>query len=279
MLRPRSFLRFTAAVSLLLGAGACGGVTQFAGAQAFTITGTPPPPPPPPPVVKEEPPPPPPRVELRDNKIDFKEKIQFEVNKAIIKEESFSLLHDIGEVIKKNPQVKKISIEGHASAEGDAKRNKKLSDERSKAVMEFLVKKEGIEAARMSAKGWGVEKPIAGNDTEEGREKNRRVEFLVMEQDVTAKKVEIDPTTGKEKVVDEKKETVKVAEETPAATPAADVKKAEPKKADAKKADAKAADAKKTEPKKADSAKAEPKKAEAVKEPKKIESKPAEAKK
>jgi OOP family OmpA-OmpF porin len=274
MPRPRSFLHFTAAASLLLGAGACGGVTQFTGAQPFTIAGTPPPPPPPPVAKKEEPPPPPPRVELRDNKIDFKEKIQFEVNKAIIKEESFSLLHDIGEVIKKNPQVKKISIEGHASAEGDPKRNKKLSDERSKAVMEFLVKKEGIDAARMSAKGWGVEKPIAANDTEEGREKNRRVEFLVMEQDVTAKKVEIDPTTGKEKVVDEKKETVKVAEETPAAVPAADVKKA-----DAKKADPKAADAKKAEPKKADSAKAEPKKAEAVKEPKKIESKPAEAKK
>ena len=271
MLRPRSLLRFTAAASLLLGAGACGGVTQFAGAQAFTITGTPPPPPPPPPVVKEEPPPPPPRVELRDNKIDFKEKIQFEVNKAIIKEESFSLLHDIGEVIKKNPQVKKISIEGHASAEGDPKRNKKLSDERSKAVMEFLVKKEGIEAARMSAKGWGVEKPIAGNDTEDGREKNRRVEFLVIEQDVTAKKVEIDPATGKERVVDEKKETVKVAEEHPTPTPAADVKKPEPKKADAKKAEPKpAADAKKAEPKKADAAKAEAKKAD---------SKPSEAKK
>src|SRR5262245_16223206 len=168
MIGDRSLLYVVAAS--LLGIGGCGGVTQFAGAQPFTIAGTPPPAPPPP-VAKEEPPKPPPRVELRDNKIEFKEKIQFEVNKAIIKEESFSLLHDIGEVIKKNPQVKKISIEGHASAEGDPKRNKKLSDDRSKAVMEFLTKKEGVEAARMTAKGWGVEKPIAPNDSEDGREK------------------------------------------------------------------------------------------------------------
>jgi outer membrane protein OmpA-like peptidoglycan-associated protein len=234
MMGDRPLLHLVA-VSLLLGGAACGGVTQFAGAQPFAIAGTPPPAPPPP-VAKEEPPKPPPRVELRDNKIEFKEKIQFEVNKAVIKEESFSLLHDIGEVIKSNPHLKKISIEGHASAEGDAKRNKKLSDDRSKAVMEYLAKKEGIEAARLAAKGWGEEKPVASNDTEDGREKNRRVEFLVLEQDVTAKKVEIDPTTGKERVVEEKKETHKAPEaaslanaETPITGEAA--KKAEPKKA------------------------------------------------
>ncbi len=273
MLGQRSWLHLMAA-SLLVGVGACGGVTQFAGAQPFTIAGTPPPPPPPP-VVKEEPPPaPPPRVELRDNKIEFKEKIQFEVNKAIIKEESYSLLHDIGDVIKKNPHLKKISIEGHASAEGDPKRNKKLSDDRSKAVMEFLAKKEGIEAARLAAKGWGVEKPVAPNDTEDGREKNRRVEFLVLEQDVTAKKVEIDPATGKERVVDEKKETLKHPEADATSVAPAEIKKPEAK------ADAKKADANKAEPKKPEAAKAEGKKVDAAKaEPKKADAKPSEAKK
>ena len=253
MIGDRSFMHVVAA-SLLVGIAGCGGVTQFAGAQPFTIAGTPPPPPPAP-VVKEEPPKPPPRVELRDNKIEFKEKIQFEVNKAVIKEESFSLLHDIGEVIKQNPHLKKISIEGHASAEGDPKRNKKLSDERSKAVMEFLAKKEGIDAVRLTAKGWGVEKPVAPNDTEDGREKNRRVEFLVLEQDVTAKKVEIDPTTGKERVVDEKKETVThpqaAAMPSDEAAAATEVKKAELKKPEAKKAEPKkAAESKKEEAKK-----------------------------
>ena len=91
MLSTRSigaFLTRLTAVSLLVGlvgtVAACGGTTPFAGAQSFAINGTPPPPPPPPPPPKEEPKPPP-RVELRDNKIEFKEKIQFEVNKAIIK--------------------------------------------------------------------------------------------------------------------------------------------------------------------------------------------------
>src|SRR5262245_48171195 len=70
MMGDRSLLHVVA-VSLLVGIGGCGGVTQFAGAQPFTIAGTPPPPPPPP-VAKEEPKPPP-RVELRDNKIEFKE--------------------------------------------------------------------------------------------------------------------------------------------------------------------------------------------------------------
>src|SRR6266508_4466698 len=170
---------------ILIGAtSACGGVTQFGSAQPFTIAGTPPPPPPAPPppapTAKEEPKPPP-RVELRDNRIEFKEKIQFEVNKSTIKEESFSLLHDIAEVIKKNPQVKKISIEGHASAEGDAKANKKLSDDRAKSVMDHIVKKENIPATALTAKGWGIEKPIGDNNTPEGREANRRVEFLVVE--------------------------------------------------------------------------------------------------
>ncbi|MEO6577223.1 MAG: OmpA family protein, partial [Polyangiaceae bacterium] len=95
----------------------------------------------------------------------------------------------------------------HASSEGNAATNKTLSDARAKAVMAYVIKKESVDAARLSAKGWGSEKPLVPNDTEEGREKNRRVDFLVMEQDVTQKKVEIDPTTGKERVIDEKKET------------------------------------------------------------------------
>ena len=208
------------AASLFVGAVACGGVTQFS-VGSMGITGTPPaPPPPPPPPKPEEPPKPPPRVELRDNKIDFKEKIQFDNNKATIKEASFSLLHDIADVINKNTQVKKISIEGHASAEGDAKANKKLSDDRAKSVMQYLIDKEKVDKNRLTAKGWGIEKPIGDNNTEEGREKNRRVEFLVVEQDVTQKKVEIDPATGKERVVGESKESIKApGSDTTAAPP------------------------------------------------------------
>lgn len=197
-------------------AAACGGVTQFQGQTALNVTGTPPalpPPPAPPPPPKEEPPPPPSRVVVKDNKVEISEKIQFEVNKATILPQSFSLMDEITDTVKKNPQIKKLAIEGHASSEGDPARNVKLSDERAKAVMKYIVDK-GVEAARLSAKGYGAKKPIADNATEEGKEKNRRVEFVILEQDVTQKKVEVDHT-GKEKVLEEKKLTEK-KEEAPA---------------------------------------------------------------
>jgi outer membrane protein OmpA-like peptidoglycan-associated protein len=217
--RAGSKLLSTAA--LLAGAlatAACGGVTQFQGQTALNVTGTPPALPPPPPPPKAEPPPPPPRVVVKDNKVEITEKIQFEVAKATILPQSFSLMDEITDIIKKNPQIKKLAIEGHASSEGDAARNVKLSDDRAKAVMKYIVDK-GVEPARLSAKGFGAKKPIADNATEEGREKNRRVEFLIVEQDVTQKKVEVDHT-GKEKVIEEKKLTEK-KEEAPAPTDAA----------------------------------------------------------
>jgi outer membrane protein OmpA-like peptidoglycan-associated protein len=185
---------------------ACGSTTQFQDQAAIAILGTPPLPPPAP--EPPAPPAPPPRVELREDKIEINEKIQFAHNASNIKDVSFSLLDEVADVIKKNPQIKKLSIEGHASAEGDANHNKKLSDARAKAVQAYLVGK-GVEAGRLTAKGFGVEKPIASNDTDEGREKNRRVEFNIIEQDVTTKKVEVDPATGKERVVEVTKATEK----------------------------------------------------------------------
>jgi outer membrane protein OmpA-like peptidoglycan-associated protein len=245
---PR-FITLTALLTSAFILSACGGgTTVFQGAGAIAITGTPPAPPPPPPPPKEEPPPPPARVEIRNNKIEFKEKIQFENNKSVILPQSFSLLDDITKVIKDNEHIKKLAIEGHASAEGDAKRNLTLSDERAKAVMKYIVDK-GVDAKRLTAKGFGITKPIADNATEEGREKNRRVEFNIVEQDVTKKKVEIDPKTGKEKVVEESKTTVKEAETpAPAAADPAAAKKAEAEK---KAADKKAAEEKKAADKKA----------------------------
>jgi len=207
------FISVAVALSSTVALSACGGVTVFSGQTPITVAGNAPPPPAPPPEPKkEEPPPPPARVELRDNKIEIREKIQFEVNKAVILPQSFSLLNEIADVIKKNPHIKKIAIEGHASAEGDKAHNLKLSDDRAKSVMKYLTE-HGVEAPRLTAKGFGVTKPIADNNTEEGKEKNRRVEFNVVEQDVTKKKVEIDPATGKEKVVEEQKLTEKKPEE------------------------------------------------------------------
>jgi len=192
----------TSVMGVALGLTGCGGDIQFQGKTALSVVGEPPPPPAPPP--KPEPPKPPPRVEVKDNKIEIREKIQFEYDKATIKEASFNLMDEIVKVIKENPQIKKIQIEGHASSDGDDAHNMRLSEARAKAVKKYLVD-HGIAADMLVAKGFGETKPIASNDTEEGREKNRRVEFNILEQDITKKKIQIDPTTGQQKVLEETK--------------------------------------------------------------------------
>jgi len=111
--------------------------------------------------------------------------VQFELNSAVIKPDSFPLLNEVADVIKKNPQIKKLAVEGHASADGDAKLNEKLSDERAKSVRQYLIDKGGIKAEMLTAKGYGESKPIADNKTPEGKEKNRRVEFTILEMGTT----------------------------------------------------------------------------------------------
>jgi len=78
--------------------------------------------------------------------------------------------------MKAEPEMK-VSIEGHTDNTGDPAANKKLSERRAKAVQESLVAK-GIAAARLSSRGWGQEKPVADNRSEEGKAKNRRVEII-----------------------------------------------------------------------------------------------------
>src|SRR5215468_1854941 len=181
----------------------CGGPVAFQGQSTLPITGTPPP------AVAEAKPPP--RVEVRDNKIEIHDKIQFDYDKATIRPESFGLMNEIASVIHKNSQIKKIRIEGNASSEGSAQHNQKLSEDRARSVMKYLTE-HGVAAGELVSIGYGVDRPIADNATEAGREQNRRVEFVILEQDVTHKKVEVDAQTGAEKVVDEKHEVVRAAD-------------------------------------------------------------------
>jgi len=198
---------------------ACG-PTIFADATALTVVGDPPPlpPPEPEPEPEPEPPPKPKRVEVTAASIVITEKILFEVDKAVIRPESFDLMDEITSVLRDNPRIKKISIEGHTDGDGSAKYNKKLSQKRSESVMAYLVE-HGIEAERLVAAGFGKEIPIAANDTPENKEKNRRVEFIIVEQDAMTEVVEIDPATGEKKVVETK--PAPAAESSGAATVAA----------------------------------------------------------
>lgn len=103
--------------------------------------------------------------------------ILFDVNKDIIKKESFTVINQIGEALKANPSLK-IKIVGHTDADGKAADNLSLSKRRAEAVSSYLINNYGIDETRISTDGKGATVPVADNTTADGKAKNRRVEFI-----------------------------------------------------------------------------------------------------
>jgi len=114
---------------------------------------------------------------LQDGKI-IANGIRFDINKATIKPESMGVINEIYNMLNDHPEVS-VSIEGHTDSDGDSDLNQKLSEDRAKTVMDQLVSM-GIDAGKVSFKGFGETKPIDTNDTSEGKASNRRVEFVKM---------------------------------------------------------------------------------------------------
>ncbi len=106
---------------------------------------------------------------------DYARTILFDTGKSSIKAESTSVMVDIISILKEYPNAK-FTVEGHTDSVGSAKLNQSLSESRALSVKEFLVEK-GIEEFRLSAVGYGEDKPIASNSTRSGRTQNRRVEI------------------------------------------------------------------------------------------------------
>jgi outer membrane protein OmpA-like peptidoglycan-associated protein len=102
--------------------------------------------------------------------------INFDTGKATIKAESQPIVKQVVDMMKAHPELK-VAVEGHTDSAGSPASNKALSDQRAKAVM-AAIKAQGIAPARLSAAGFGQEKPVADNATEDGRAKNRRVELV-----------------------------------------------------------------------------------------------------
>jgi OmpA-OmpF porin, OOP family len=103
--------------------------------------------------------------------------ILFDTGKATIKPESAKAIEEIAKLLKADPTLK-IHVVGHTDNVGNVESNIKLSKERSEAVMQSLIRDHGISATRLSSFGCGQFAPVASNDTEEGRTKNRRVELV-----------------------------------------------------------------------------------------------------
>ena len=106
---------------------------------------------------------------------DYARTILFDTGKATLKTETVSVFVDIIKILNEYPSSK-FTVEGHTDSVGSAKLNQELSEKRANSVRDFLVK-EGIAADRLSAIGYGEDKPIATNNTRAGRKQNRRVEI------------------------------------------------------------------------------------------------------
>ncbi len=137
--------------------------------------GCPPPPPPPPAAKKPEAPKPIEKAIMEKGRATLN--VEFDTNKAIVKPKYHGEIGNLAEVLKKYPDIK-IEIQGHTDNVGAAKYNEKLSQRRADAIKKYLADKFGIEASRLTAKGYGLTKPIASNATKAGRQNNRRVEAV-----------------------------------------------------------------------------------------------------
>ncbi len=104
--------------------------------------------------------------------------ILFATSSSELNSASQNIILDFANFLKENPRVI-VSIHGHTDSAGDPDANLKLSNERANSVYSFLIKS-GINASRLSFKGFGQSKPVVANDTEEGRAKNRRTEFVIV---------------------------------------------------------------------------------------------------
>ncbi len=114
---------------------------------------------------------------LSEKKLELQ--ILFELGSAKILPESEDILQQVGEILEKWEKVT-VEVAGHTDATGGEALNQKLSQKRAESVRDYLLENFEIEGSRLVAKGYGESKPIAPNDTPEGRQMNRRVEINVL---------------------------------------------------------------------------------------------------
>jgi len=119
-------------------------------------------------------------IQVTQEKIELKQAVFFQTAKAVIMPSSFGLLDEVFAVMAARPSMH-VRIEGHTDNRGGRGYNLRLSQSRADSVKAYLVGK-GISSDRMDAKGYGPDQPIDDNKSAAGRERNRRVEFMITQQ-------------------------------------------------------------------------------------------------
>jgi len=122
------------------------------------------------------------RVVLDKEEIRILEKVYFDTNKAVIKTKSHALLDDVAALMQRFENIRMIEVQGHTDSRGNASYNLRLSEARAKAVMAYLTGK-GVASSRLTAIGYGEAEPVDPAETDEAHAKNRRVQFVILQQD------------------------------------------------------------------------------------------------
>lgn len=112
--------------------------------------------------------------------IQILKKVEFATASTAILPNSYPILDEVVNLLKINAEIKKVSVEGHTDSRGARDMNMRLSQGRAESVMRYLIQ-HGVAAARLSAQGFGPDRPLDTNDTDPGRQRNRRVEFHIVE--------------------------------------------------------------------------------------------------
>jgi outer membrane protein OmpA-like peptidoglycan-associated protein len=122
------------------------------------------------------------QVELTAKEVRIRKELFFKTNSAELSSKSSGLLSEIADVLLRNPQVAHLEIQGHTDNTGSPEVNKQLSQDRAEAVRTALITA-GVDGGRLTAKGYGDTRPLVPNLTERHRARNRRVQFIIREQE------------------------------------------------------------------------------------------------
>jgi outer membrane protein OmpA-like peptidoglycan-associated protein len=126
------------------------------------------------------------KLVVQPDKLELKERLYFDWNKATLQPESFPVLDEVVQALQDNKSFK-VEVQGHASSEGTNDHNQDLSEDRAEAVLAYLAS-HGVAKDRLSSKGFAASVPADTNTTAAGRENNRRVEFIVQLKIVSGSK-------------------------------------------------------------------------------------------
>jgi outer membrane protein OmpA-like peptidoglycan-associated protein len=120
-------------------------------------------------------------VQVKKDRLQIKGTIYFTTDTADIEPRSEPLLTEIADVLMHHPEIQKVEVGGHTDNTGTAEHNMVLSQKRAEAVETWLTRA-GVARERLVAKGYGMEKPLVPNLTPQGKSRNRRVEFVILER-------------------------------------------------------------------------------------------------